>query len=86
VGYFVSMRVIFAQETPRRAREIDAVAGELQYAEVSHRAAILHYAAAAVVVVAAALWLPGLGAELARQTGLGVRRQPVKDQLLVRMI
>ncbi len=32
---------------------------------------LLHYAGAAVLVVGAALWLPRLGAELARQTGLG---------------
>jgi cation:H+ antiporter len=31
----------------------------------------MHYSLAAVAVVAAALWLPRLGAELARQTGLG---------------
>jgi cation:H+ antiporter len=31
----------------------------------------LHYTFAAVLVVGAALWLPRLGAELARQTGLG---------------
>jgi len=35
------------------------------------RAAGLRYGGAAVVVIAAALWLPQLGAELARQTGLG---------------
>jgi cation:H+ antiporter len=35
------------------------------------RSALLHDCLAAVAVVVAALWLPRLGAELARQTGLG---------------
>jgi cation:H+ antiporter len=53
--------------------------GKLEYAEVTVRAAVLRYTGAAVVVVGAALLLPGLGAELARQTGLGggIRRQPL---------
>lgn len=69
--YFVSMRLIFTHEQHRRIRESHEVAAELQYAGIPLRTAILHYAAAAVLVVGAALWLPQLGAELARQTGLG---------------
>ena len=69
--YFVAMRVIFAHEQQRRARETQEVAAELQYAETSLRAAAVHYGIAAAAVVAAALWLPRLGAELARETGLG---------------
>ncbi len=71
VLYFVAMRVIFAHEQRRRARETQEVAEELQYEKTSLRLALVHYTLAAVVVVAAALWLPQLGAELARQTGLG---------------
>jgi cation:H+ antiporter len=69
--YFVSMRLIFTHEQHRRTREIREVAEELQYAGIPLRAAVLHYTIAAVLVVGAALWLPRLGAELARQTGLG---------------
>ena len=69
--YFVAMRVIFAHEQQRRARETHEVAEELQYGAITFRSAIVHYSLAAVAVVAAALWLPRLGAELARQTGLG---------------
>jgi cation:H+ antiporter len=69
--YFVAMRVIFAHERHRRAREQQDVAEGLQYGETTLRSAVVHYSAAAVAVVAAALWLPRLGAELARQTGLG---------------
>ena len=69
--YFISMRLIFTHEQHRRARETQEVAEELQYTEIPLRVAVLHYTFAAVLVVGAALWLPRLGAELARQTGLG---------------
>jgi cation:H+ antiporter len=69
--YFVAMRIIFAHERQRRARETQEVAEELQYAQISTKSAMVQYGAAAAVVVAAALWLPRLGAELAGQTGLG---------------
>ena len=69
--YFVSMRLIYTHEQHRRIRETQEVAEELQYAGIPLRTAVLHYSVAAVLVVGAALWLPRLGAELARQTGLG---------------
>jgi cation:H+ antiporter len=69
--YFVSMRLIFSHEQHRRSREVQEVARELQYAEMTTRAAAVRYAGAAVLVVGAALWLPRLGSELARETGLG---------------
>lgn len=69
--YFVAMRVIFKHEQQRREREVREVAEKLEYADLSVRSAVLRYTGAAVVVVGAALLLPGLGAELARQTGLG---------------
>jgi cation:H+ antiporter len=69
--YFVAMRVIFTHEQHRRARETAEVAQQLQYGEITLRAAVVHYSLAAVAVVAAALWLPRLGAALADETGLG---------------
>jgi len=69
--YFVAMRLIFAQERQRRARESREVAEEMQYAETTLRSAALRYAGAAALVVGAALWLPRLGATIAQQTGLG---------------
>jgi cation:H+ antiporter len=73
VLYFGAMRVIFAHEQRRRVllQETREVAAELQYGKITLRSAVVHYSLAAVVVVVAALWLPQLGAELARQTGLG---------------
>jgi cation:H+ antiporter len=70
VLYFVSMRLIFAHERARRTKEVQEVAEELRYTQISLRRAAVHYASAAAVVVAAATWLPRVGAELARQTGL----------------
>jgi cation:H+ antiporter len=69
--YFVAMRVSFTHEQRRRTRELREVADEFRYAAISMRSAALHYTGAATLVVGAALWLPELGAELARQTGLG---------------
>jgi cation:H+ antiporter len=69
--YFLAMRVVFTHERNRRAQETQEVAQELQYGAVPLRSALVQYSLAAVAVVAAALWLPRLGAELARQTGLG---------------
>ena len=69
--YFVAMRVIFKHEQHRREREVQEVAEKLEYADTTVRSAVLRYTGAAVLVVGAALWLPELGAELARQTGLG---------------
>ena len=69
--YFVAMRVIFAHERHRRAQETQEVAQELQYGQITLRSALVQYSLAAVAVIAASLWLPRLGAELARETGLG---------------
>ncbi len=69
--YFVAMRMTFAHEQQRRLAEIREVAEELRYAATPLRTAVLHYTGAAVLVVGAALWLPGLGAQLAHETGLG---------------
>jgi cation:H+ antiporter len=69
--YFVAMRVIFAHERQRRLQEAREVAEELQYRETTLRTAVVRYSLAAAAAIAAALWLPRLGAELARQTGLG---------------
>lgn len=71
VLYFVAVRVIFRHEQHRRSLEVQEVAEELHYSAISLRSAVIHYAVAAAFVVAAALWLPALGAELARQSGLG---------------
>lgn len=71
VLYLVAMRYVFRHEQRRLAGEAREVAEELKYADLTLRRTVVGYGLAAAVVVAAALWLPRLGAELARQTGLG---------------
>jgi len=69
--YFVAMRSVFMHEQRRRARELAEVAERLEYEHVATRTAVVRYAVAAAFVVGASLWLPSVGAELARETGLG---------------
>lgn len=71
VVYLVAMRMTFRHEQARLAAEREAVAEHAQYDEIRLRTAVAQYAFAAVFVVGAALTLPTLGAEVARQTGLG---------------
>ena len=69
--YLMAMRAIFRHEQHRRASEVREVADHLQYGAISLSGTVVRYVIAAAFVVGAALWLPGLGAELSRQTGLG---------------
>jgi cation:H+ antiporter len=69
--YVVSARVIFVYEKQRRHTETQEVAEQLQYADVPLATVVRQYTLAAIFVVGAALWLPQLGAALARETGLG---------------
>lgn len=71
VLYLVAMRLTFQHEQRRLADERAEVAEEGEYDDVPLRTAVVQYVAAAAVVVAAALLLPRLGADVARQTGLG---------------
>ena len=68
--YLVAMRVVFSHEQ-RLLRASPSARSVHAAGRLSLRSAVLRYAGAAVVVVAAAIWLPHLAGELARQTGLG---------------
>ena len=68
--YFVAIRTTFVYERQRLAREPHPAAVTTD-ARVTLSAALLRYCAAAVFVVGGALYLPSLGASLARETGLG---------------
>jgi cation:H+ antiporter len=71
VLYLVAMRVIFLAARRRHPREIPVGAEQLHYAATPLRTAVLRYTGAGILVVAGALWLPRLGAQIARETGLG---------------
>lgn len=65
--YLLAMRTLHQYER----RELAEFAGDVaeRYAHVSLRRAAIGYALAAVVVVAAGIWLPFVGAEIAREMG-----------------
>jgi len=69
--YFVAMRVMFTHERRRRVTDGRMETANPANAHVSLRSALVRYGVAAVFVVGAALYLPVLGASLARETGLG---------------
>lgn len=69
--YFVAMRVLFIHERRRRSSDSHRDTANPANARVSLRGALVGYGVAAVFVVGAALYLPVLGASLARETGFG---------------
>lgn len=71
VLYIMAMRVMFTHERQRRATDGRPETANPANAHVSLRSALVRYGMAAVFVVGAALYLPVLGAGLARETGLG---------------
>jgi cation:H+ antiporter len=69
--YFVAMRITFTHERERLRRDGH---GERTHTAAGHltlRTVLVRYGLAAAFVVGGALYLPGLGAALARETGLG---------------
>lgn len=68
--YLAAMRMSFVYERRRHATQAEQVV-EALHGAVSLKSALIRYSLAGIVVVAAALALPGLGARLAEETGLG---------------
>jgi cation:H+ antiporter len=69
--YAMAMRVMFTHERQRRAARGQLESANPANARLSLPTALARYGVAALFVVAAALYLPVLGAGLARETGLG---------------
>ncbi|GGL90633.1 conjugal transfer protein TraR [Deinococcus aerolatus] len=69
--YLLAARLIFLFERRRQTQQASRLAAELRYAHVPLASAVRRYALAAAVVIAAAVTLPGIGEQLARDTGLG---------------
>lgn len=64
IGYVLAMRIVLQYELREaRARPQESA---LRYPEVGLRRAVTGYGVAAIFVVAAGIWLPFIGAELAR--------------------
>jgi cation:H+ antiporter len=69
--YALAMRTIFVFERRRLASVSRELAAQDQYGHVTTARAFGLYAATASVLVAAAVYLPGLGDQIARDSGLG---------------
>lgn len=68
VVYLIGMRILFQYQKRQVVQLLEAVEAKVGR---GLRRAFLHFGAHAAVVVCAALFLPGIAGELARQTGLG---------------
>jgi cation:H+ antiporter len=71
VVYLAGMRAVYSYEKRLLARFIGGIAEELRYEAITTRNAILGYTVNALVVITAAIFLPGIGKDLAETTGLG---------------
>ena len=69
--YAIGVRRIFLFEKRRLDKFADEMAKTIQYDHLPLKMAVVNYVAFAVVIIAAAVWLPVVGDELARATGLG---------------
>jgi len=69
--YVFAMRTIYSYEKREIARFIVEQAEEFKYEAVTLRSALTKFSLHALVVIAAAVALPGIGAGIARMTGLG---------------
>jgi len=69
--YLFAMRTIFSYEKREFARFIGERAEEFRYGAVTMRSTVVKFSVNAFVVIAAAVALPGIGAGIARTTGLG---------------
>jgi cation:H+ antiporter len=71
VVYFSAVRIIYLYERRQIASYVKEAVEERGGHSVSLKRALLLYGANAVCVIAAALFLPGIGEDLASSTGLG---------------
>lgn len=71
VIYLIAMRLVFTYEKRKITEFLKGMAEELQYKDVSMKAAVLHYVINALIVIVAAIFLPKIGEGIAESTGLG---------------
>ncbi|MCC6361885.1 MAG: sodium:calcium antiporter [Bryobacterales bacterium] len=69
--YLLAMRLVFRYERRRIAELLEDLGEQAQYEHMAARTAYGRFGAHAVVIVLAAAYLPHLGDEIARITGLG---------------
>ena len=69
--YLADMRLVFQYERKRILEYVQEAAGAAQYGEVSSTRAYAIFGMNAVLIVAAATYLPHVGEQIARSSGLG---------------
>lgn len=69
--YLIAMRLIFSYEKRIIAAFIKESVEELKYEKIPKKDVYINFSIHALVVVIAALFLPGIGKEIAEKTGLG---------------
>ena len=69
--YSLSMRMIFVYEKKRVTEFVEQVSAEVQYGKVTLRSSVINYILNASIVVGSAMFLPVIGENIARQSGLG---------------
>jgi len=69
VFYTIAIRVMFRYEQVQKRERLEE--STERYPDLTLRRAVIRYARSALVVVAAGVWLPFIGAELARVMGWG---------------
>jgi len=69
--YFVAIRIIFSYEKTRIAKFVKEAVEELQYKDIPKSRAYKMYALNAGIVIGAATYLPYVGEEITKITGLG---------------
>lgn len=71
VIYFVAIKLVYAYEKRDVSSHLKELESSPAYADITLKEAMLKYAVNAAVVIVAAVFLPGIGKELAVATGLG---------------
>lgn len=69
--YLLAIRIVFLYEQKRIFEFTKEIAEELQYRSISRKKAFSRYAFNALIIIGAATYLPYLGEEIAKITGLG---------------
>lgn len=69
--YLLAIRIVFLYEQKRISEFDKEITEELQYRSISRKKALSRYAFNALIIIGAATYLPYLGEEIAKITGLG---------------
>jgi cation:H+ antiporter len=69
--YVVAMRLVFSYEKRKLSMQLKEMAEDLKYGDVRLEDVVVRYCLNAVFVITAAMFLPGIGGQIAAASGLG---------------